>query len=125
MVREVGVAEHERCAAGGSEVGDLRRGLPEIGGHPDRAEAEAGEHGLEHLVAVAGLDEDAVAFRDAADGEGRGHGVHAGVHLRPGPGGVAPGEADLGGEAAGGLAQEVGQVHDPAGAGRDAARRVG
>src|SRR3954465_14149333 len=46
---KVAVADHGRGAARLPEVGDLARRLPEVGRHPDRAQAEAGEHRLEHL----------------------------------------------------------------------------
>ena len=49
-------------AGGLRQVGDLVGGLAEVRRHVDRADAEAGEHRLEHLVAVLRLHEDAVAL---------------------------------------------------------------
>ena len=111
---EVGVADEGGGAAGLGEEGDLRRGLAEVGGDVGGAQAEAGEHLLEHGFAVARLHEDAVALRDATGMEGGGEGVDAAVQRGPGRVVWAVDEGDLGPEAAGVLAHEMGEVHDPA-----------
>ena len=109
---ELAAADHRRRAARLGEVGDLARRLAEVGRHPDRAQAKAGEHRLEELVAVPRLDEHAIALAHAAGGQRGGHGIDPAVQLGPGPGRLAPHEADLGAVAPDSLAQEVRQVHD-------------
>ena len=53
MLGEVGLAQQERGCAEPRPCRRPRPGSqPEVGRHPDRAEAEGGEHRLEHLVAV-------------------------------------------------------------------------
>ena len=74
------------------EIGHLVRHQAEIGGHPDRAEPERGEHRPEHLVAILGMHEDAVALGDAARGERRRQRRDLRIDLAPGPGSVAPDE---------------------------------
>ena len=116
------MADHGGGAARLAEIGDLTRRLPEVRRHPDRAEPEAGEHRLEHLVAVLGLHQDAVALPHAPGGQCRRHGVDPPVELGPGPGRVAPDEADLVPVAPRRLAQEMREVHHPLGNRRNAAR---
>jgi len=106
------------------QIGDLVRRLAEVRRNPHGAQAEAGEHRLEHLVAVLGLHQNAVAFRDAVGGERGRHGVHAPVDLGPGPSRVAPGERNLPAIAAGRLPDEMGEVHDPPGNRGDAPLRI-
>ena len=71
MVRKIAVAQKRLGAGRGGEPGDFVRHQPEIGRHPDRAEPEGREHRPEHLVAILGMHEDAVALADAARGQRR------------------------------------------------------
>ena len=119
---KIAMADHRRGTARLAEIGDLVRRLAEIRRHPDRAEPEAREHRLEHLVAILGLHQDAVALLHAPRGQRRRHRVDAPVELGPGPGRIAPDEADLVPVAPRRLAQEMGEVHDPLRDGRNAAR---
>ena len=99
MVGEIGVAEHRARAAGGGEMRHLLRGLTEIGGHPDRAKAETGEHGLDHLHAVLRLHQHPVALGQAKRRQRRRQRVDARVNLAPRPCARAAGDADMVGEA--------------------------
>ena len=66
MIGKVAVAQERLGAGGGREIRHLVRHQPEIGGNPDRAEPEGCKHRPEHLVAILGMDQDAVALDDAA-----------------------------------------------------------
>ena len=66
MVGKIAVAKERLRAGGGGEIGDLVRHQAEIGRHPDRAEPERRKHRPEHLVAILGMHQDAVALGDAA-----------------------------------------------------------
>ena len=122
VFRKIAMTDHRRGAARLAEIGHLARRLPEVRRHPDRAEPEAGEHRLEHLVAVLGLHQDAVALLHASGGQCRRHRVDPSVELGPGPGRIPPDEADLVAVAPRRLTQEMGEVHDPLGNGRNPAR---
>ncbi len=95
VIGEVGAADHRRGPARLRQIGDLLRGLPEVGRHPDRAHAETGEHRLEHLVAVLALHQHAVALGHAARCQRRRQRIDPGVEIMPGPEPLAPDEADL------------------------------
>ena len=71
VIGKIAVAEERLGAGRGREIGHLVRHQPEIGRHPDRAEPEGREHRPEHLVAILGMHQDAVALDDAARGERR------------------------------------------------------
>ena len=111
MVGKISAADHGGGAARFSEISDFIRRQTEIGRHPDRAEPKAGEHALEHLIAVFRLDEDAVALAYAARGKRCAHRVHAPVELRPGPAPLAPDQSNLIGIAPRRLAQEMREIH--------------
>ena len=113
--REVAMADQGRSAARLGEVGDLTRRLPKIRRHPDGADLEAREHGLEHLVAVLGLHENAVPLLDPLRSQRRCHGIDPPLQVSPCPAFLAPDEADLVPVTPGRLMQEVGEVHDPFG----------
>src|SRR5262249_290684 len=68
----------------------------------------------EHLLAILGMNEDAVALLDAARGQRRRERGHLIVDLAPGPGFLAPDEADAVAMAARILGQHISEVHDPA-----------
>ena len=90
MIGKIAMTQKRLGAGGGREPGDLVRHQPEIGRHPDRAEPEGGEHRPEHLVAILGMHEDAVALADAARGQCRRQRRDQGVDLAPGPGPARP-----------------------------------
>ena len=92
---KVGMADHGGGAARLAEIGNLTRRLPEVRRHPDRADPEAGEHRLEHLVAVLGLHQDAITFLHASGDQCSRHRVDPPVKLGPGPGRIAPDKADV------------------------------
>ena len=125
MVGEIAVAQERLGAGGRREIGHLVRHQPEIGGNPDRAEPERREHRPEHLVAILGMHQDAVALDDAARGERRRQRGDAAVDLAPAPGPVAPDEARPVAVTAGILRQHMSEIHDPAGHALDAARGRG
>ena len=122
MLREGGVADHQLGAARRGEIGDLVGRLTKIRRHIDRADAKTGEHRLEHLIAVLGLHQDAVALFDteALDQRRRDRADPA-VELGPSPGRVSPDEGRALLQAASGLGQEMGEIGDPARLARDAA----
>ena len=122
VFRKIAVTDHRRGAARLGEIGHLARGLTVVRRHPDSTEPERGEHRLEHLVAVLGLHQDTVALLHASRGQGRRHGLHPSVELGPCPGIVPPDEADFTAIAPRRLTQEVGEIHDPLGNGRNPAR---
>ncbi len=114
MLGKARATDHAASAARLRQIGDLVGCLAIIGRYPHRADAEAGEHGFEHLVAVGGLNQHAVALRHAELGdEGRGHRVDARLHLRPAPAPLAPDEADAIGITPRRLRQKMRQVHHP------------
>ena len=121
MLGKIAVAQKRLGAGGGGEIGDLVRHQPEIGRHPDRAEPERREHRPEHLVAILGMDQDAVALDDAARGKRRRQRRDVAVDLAPGPGPLAPDEAGAVAMPAGILGQQMREVHHPAGHRADAA----
>ena len=122
MIGKIAVAQKRLGAGGGGEISDLVRHQPEIGRHPDRAEPERGEHRPEHLVAILGMHQDAVALADAARGKRRRQRRDVPIDLAPGPGPIAPDEADAVAVPAGILGEEMRQVHHPARHSRHAAR---
>ena len=71
MIGEIAMTEKRLRAGCRAEISDFIRHQAEIGGHPDRAEPERREHRPEHLLAILGMHEDAVALGDAALGERR------------------------------------------------------
>jgi len=56
------MAQKRFRARGGGEIGDLIRHQAEIGRHPDRAQSKRCKHRPEHLVAILGMDQDAVTL---------------------------------------------------------------
>ncbi len=114
MVGKVAVTQKRLGAGRGGEIGDLVRQQPEIGRHPDRAKPERSEHRPEHLVAILGMDQDAVALDDAARGKRRRQRRDQRVDFAPGPGPLAPDEANAVAVAAGVLGEQMRQVHHPA-----------
>src|SRR5882757_6945592 len=110
------IAMTKECLGAGSrgEPGDLVRHQPEIGRHPDRTEPKRREHRPEHLVAILGMDQDAIAPGDAARGQRRRQRRDEAVDLAPGPRLLAPDEADALAMAAGILRQEMREIHHPA-----------
>ena len=125
VIRKIAMAQKSLRAGGGGEIGDLVRHQAEIGRHPDRAEPKGREHRPEHLVAIFGMHQDAVALGDAPRGEARRQRGDVAVDLAPGPGSVAPDEARAVAMAAGILGQHMRQVHHPARHPRQAAARGG
>ena len=88
---------------------------PEIGRHPDRAEAEGGEHRFEDLVAVLGMHQDAVALADAARRQRRRQGGDPGIELRQFQDRSPQAKAGRSGKRRADLGEEADQVHHPAG----------
>jgi hypothetical protein len=125
VLGEIALADHCGGAARLRQIGDLARGLAEVGRHPDRAQAKAGEHRLEHLVAVLRLHQDALALGHPVGRQRGRHGSHPPVDLGPCPGRIAPSEADLLPVAASGLTHEMRKVHHPPGYGCNASFRGG
>src|SRR5690606_34625679 len=124
MVGKARAADEAARAARPGEIGDILRRLTVVRRHPHRAEAEAGEHRFEHLVAVGGLDEHPVALAEAETvAQGRRHRVDPRLHLAPGPLPLAPDEADVIRIAPGRLGEEMGEVHHPRGTGHNAPGR--
>ena len=115
VLGKIDVAQERLRAGGLREIGDLIRHQAEIGGHPDRTEPERGEHREEHLVAVLGMDEDAVALGDAARGECSGQRRDLRIDLAPGPGFVTPDETGTRPMPPRILGQHVSEIHDAAG----------
>ena len=68
VIGKAGVEDMGRGARRGGQISDLRRRQTEVRRHPHRAQTPAGPLGLEHGVAVARMDQDAVALFDAARG---------------------------------------------------------
>ena len=97
------------------DVGDVRRKQPEVGGHPDCPDPEAGVHGFEHQVAVLGLHQDTVAVPDPVLGQHGGERGHPGVELQPIPPPATPDQRGPVRETSRRLGHEPRQVHDPAG----------
>ena len=110
VIGKAGVEDMGRGARGGGQISDLRRRQTEVRRHPHRAQPPAGPLGLEHGVAVARMDQDAVALFDAARGQGRGGAGDAVVDLGPGPDAVALDQAGAVAEMLGGVNQHGGQV---------------
>src|ERR1035437_1562683 len=100
-------------AGGGGEIRNLVRHQPEIGRHPDRAEPERCKHRPEHLVAILGMDEDAVAFDDAARGKCSRQRRDETIDLAPAPGLPAPDQAGAVAVPAGIPGDEMREIHDP------------
>ena len=120
VIGETGATDHRRRTTRASEIGDLLRRLPKVRRDPDSTQPEAREHRFEQLVAVPRLHEDAIAFGDTSGGKGRCHRVDPSIEERPGPGLLAPDEADLVAMPAGGLAEKMSEVHHSLRAGCDA-----
>ena len=94
MIGKIAMTEERLGAGGGGEIGDLVRHQAEIGRHPDGAEPEGRKHRPEHLVAILGMHEDAVALGDAARGQRRRQRSDLCFDLAPGKALLAPDEAD-------------------------------
>src|SRR6185312_13562352 len=93
MIGKIAMAEKRLGTGGLREISDLVRHEAKIGGNPDRTETEGRKHRPEHLVAVLGVNENAVAFDNTALGQGRRQRRGSGIDLTPGPRPVAPDEA--------------------------------
>jgi hypothetical protein len=125
VIGEGACADQPDRAACLGQVGHLVGGLPEVARHPDRAESEAREHRLEHLVAVGGLHQHAVALGDTElRCQRRGHRVDPAIELPPGPLLLTPDDGDAVGVAPGRLGDQVPEVHDPRGGGSRCAERA-
>ena len=85
MIGKIAMAQKRLGAGSRREIGHLVRHQAEIGGHPDRAEPEGGEHREEHLLAILGMHEDAVALGDAARRKRGRQRRDLRVDLAPGP----------------------------------------
>ena len=103
---------HGHGVARGAKVGDLGRGEPEVGRHPDATQAKRHPAELEHLHVVARLHEDLVALADTHRAQGGHHGVDASVNLGPGPRAVAHDEGRVIRIEARRAGQQIGQVGD-------------
>lgn len=66
MIGKVAVAQEGLRAGRGRKIGDFVRHQAEVGRHPYRAQAKGGKHRPEHLLAILGMNEDAVALFDPA-----------------------------------------------------------
>ena len=120
---KVAMADHRGGAARLAEIGDLTRRLAEVRRHPDRTDAGSRRTSTSNIwLQFLRLHQNAVAFLHAPGGQRGRHRVDAPVELGPGPGRIAPDEADLVPVAPRRLAQEMREVHDPLGDGRNAAR---
>src|SRR5260221_9108356 len=111
MFWKIAMAKERLGAGGGGKPGDLVGHQPEIGGHPDRAQPERGKHRPEHLVAIPGMNENAIALADAARGKRCRQCRDEVIDLAPGPGPVAPDEADTVAVPAGILGEEMREIH--------------
>src|ERR1700694_4206500 len=94
MIRKIAMTKKRLGAGGRGEPGNLVRHQPEIGRHPYRAEPERSKHRAEHLVAIHGMNKDAIAPGDAARGKRRRQRGDEAVDLAPGPGSLVPDQAD-------------------------------
>jgi hypothetical protein len=94
MIGKIAVTQKRFRAGSGREIDDFVRHQPEIGRHPDRAEPERREHRPEHLLAILGMNQDAVALDDATRGKRCRKGGDQRVDLAPGPGFLAPDETN-------------------------------
>ncbi len=113
MIGKIAMTEERFRAGGGGEIGDLVRHQAEIGRHPDRPEPEGRKHRPEHLVAILGMHEDAVALGDPARRQRRRQRVDLRLDLAPGKAPLAPDEADAVRQPPRILRQHVGEVHHP------------
>ena len=124
MVRELGPGQQSFGPGRGGEPGNIFRRLAEVGGHPDATEFPASEGGLEHLIAVGGLHQQAVALlQPIAVAQGGCECGRPRLQFCPGPGYVTPDEADVVRMSPGGVRQELRQVHHPCGNGLHHATR--
>ncbi len=114
MVGKIAVTQKGFGAGGGGEIGDLVRHQSKIGRHPDRAQTKGRKHRPEHLVAILGMNQDAVAPDNAARGQRCRKRRDVGVDLPPGPGFFGPDEADTIAMPARILREEMRKIHHPA-----------
>jgi hypothetical protein len=123
MIREIAVTQKRFCAGRARKIGDFIRHQPKIGRHPHRAQPERGKHRPEHLVAILGMNEDAVALCDAARGKRCRKRRDQGIDLAPGPGFFAPDESRAIAVPPRILRDEIAEVHHPARHPQQPARR--
>ncbi len=115
MFRELRVMDHQASGAGLRQTGDVVGQQSKIDRHPHRAQAKAGEHGLDELIGVASLHKHAITLRDSARPQPRRQRLDPAVYLAPCPFLLAPDKAKLVGIAPRRLPQDMGQVHHPVG----------
>src|ERR1700694_3248649 len=94
MVRKIAMTKKRLGAGGRGEPGNLVRHQPEIGRHPYRAQPERSKHQPEHLAPILEMNKDATAPGDAARGKRRRQRRDEAIDLAPGPGPLAPDQAD-------------------------------
>ena len=94
-----------------TKIGDLGRRLAKIGRDIDRTQPKAGKHRLDHLIAILGLHQNAIALADALRSQRRSERVNAPIDLCPAPLALAPDKTDLSAEAARRLAEHMSEIH--------------